>query len=250
MEDSKIEKNNGLKYKAETILKHKLRLTELKDRKARDKLKSRQIYKEKLNLKRNIKKPEDFVRDYRRRQKNYADYKMRKNKKPALQNEMDKVFFVLRIRGNKNLSKPQSTILKRMGLKKIHEAHFFKNTDETRDNLKRLENHVVFGALDVEVARELITKRSFIKTATSIEPVTSNKLIEDVFGKEGMISIEDVAYELIFGGTKFDQIKEKIRTYKINKPTNGYGDKLKPYTKGGVWGYHLKGFSDFISSTI
>ena len=56
-----IRGENGLLYKAETILRHRNRITEIRDRKARQKLESQKIQRQKQKVpKSDVKKPEDL----------------------------------------------------------------------------------------------------------------------------------------------------------------------------------------------
>lgn len=42
---------------------------------------------------------------------------------------------------------------------------------------------------------------------------------------------------------------DKICTFKLNKPTEGYGDKLKPINNGGAWGYN-ENLNDLVKKMI
>ena len=62
----KLEKTrSGLIYKTETILKNKTKLKELRERKAKQKLKNIITLKNRTKIKDEIKRPEDFVINYR-----------------------------------------------------------------------------------------------------------------------------------------------------------------------------------------
>ena len=41
-----------------------------------------------------------------------------------------------------------------------------------------------------------------------------------------------------------------IRTFKLVKPTEGYGDKKLPISKGGAWGQFNGDFSEFVFKMI
>lgn len=38
--------------------------------------------------------------------------------------------------------------------------------------------------------------------------------------------------------------------FKLNKPSNGYGIKYLPVTKGGAWGYRSEGLDSILSKMI
>lgn len=237
-----------LKYRVETLLRNKVKLEELRDKKSRDKLLSKKLHKEKVSRKKLIKTPEELIRNYRNNRRNYKDYKFRKNKAQKVEIG-EKVVFAIRISSKATLSKPQNSVFRKLGLLKVHEGAFFVNSENLQESLRKVLNHVIFGPLKDEVARELILKRSFIKTSEQVVPVTTNKLVEDLIGN-GLVSLNDLVFELSMGGSNFDRIKEKLRPYKLTKPTHGYGDKNKPFKAGGSWGYYSDKFSDIVSKMI
>ena len=245
-----MEGDGSLRFRAETVLRHKERLENLRDARARNRLEARKIYKDKLKLKKDFIRPEDLVRDYRRKQLNYADYKLRKNKKAALESGAGEVVFVVRVQGSKNLTNQQKSILNKLGLRKIHEGHFFLNTEELKTKLKCVENQIVFGALTFASAKELVNKRAFFIKGDEVAPLTSNKPVEDHLGSHGLVCIEDLVAELVKGGKKFEQVKKFLCSFKLNKPSGGYGDKKRSVRQGGVWGFYPDGLNDLLAQMI
>ena len=81
MSEDLIKGENGLIYKTATYIKHSTKLREIRQMKAKQKLES--IIKQKKNQKiekSDIKRPEDFVMNYRNKQRNYSHYLTRKSK--------------------------------------------------------------------------------------------------------------------------------------------------------------------------
>lgn len=42
----------------------------------------------------------------------------------------------------------------------------------------------------------------------------------------------------------------KLCTFKLNKPTEGYGDKLIPVQKGGAWGDRKENLDELVGKMI
>lgn len=82
-----------------------------------------------------------------------------------------------------------------------------------------------------------------------MKPITSNQKIEEAFGDFGILCVEDLVAEIYSNGENQSKILDKVSTFKLNKPTEGYGDKLTPKNKGGAWGEN-KEISNLILSMI
>jgi len=212
-EDSEIiQGDNGLLYKAETILRHRNRISEINERKARQKLESIKIQKQKQRVPKNeIKKPEDLVMNYREQQKNYASYKIRKSAPiDSIDLEIGGLVLILRIRGDKHLSPQQKGIFRKLGLKKQHEANFFLVTDELKKMIRAIENFVIYGYVTKALVKALISKRGYLKVEKELKPINSNKVVEDVLGSLGMVCIEDLVSEIFHRGTNFENLKKFV----------------------------------------
>ena len=245
--------NSGLIYKAETVLKHKNKLDEIRERKAKQKLASIQIQRQAQKApKSDIKRPEDFVRAYRETQKNYTDYKKRKQRNKANSGELNigDVLLVLRIRGDKNLSAQQKKLLSKLRIKKQHEAVLLRVDQPLIDILKSVENCVIYGHISHAVAKELVTKRGQLRKDKQIVSINSNEVVENVLGELGIICIEDIVSAIARGNKDFDVVQKHLCTFKLSKPTEGYGDKRLPITKAGVWGYRGNGMNELVNVMI
>ena len=80
--------------------------------------------------------------------------------------------------------------------------------------------------------------------------MSSNKKVEEVMGDLGIICVEDLVSELYQKGSNFDQVANRLCTFKLNKPTEGYGEKHVPQTKGGAWGLCQEKFNTLVESMI
>jgi len=202
---------NGLIYKAETILRHKNRLNEIAERKAKQKIESFNIQKSKQKVPKNeIIKPEEFVNAYREKQRNFSYYKLRKNSSKVIDLEENSVILVLRIKGDKNLSTQQRKILRKMGLFRAHEAHIFKVDESLKNHLKAVENFVIYGKINRKTIKQLISKRGKFLVEKKVELISSNKIVEDILGNFGIVCVEDMVGEISGGSKNFSEVKNAL----------------------------------------
>ena len=202
---------NGLIYKAETVLLRKNRINEKAEQKAKQKIESFKIQKDKQKKpKLEIVRPDQFVDDYKQKQKNYAYFKLRKHNKKEVKINDDEILLVLRIRNDKNLSDNQKRILKRLGLHKVHEAHIFRADSALRDQLKLIENFVIYGHINRKTLKSLISKRGNFKVENKLQLISSNKIVEDVLGNYGIVCVEDIVGELVSNPKLFPEIKTRL----------------------------------------
>lgn len=195
-----------------------------------------------------IKRPEDFVHNYRNTQRNYSHYLKRKRKDIG-DCDSKELVFVIRIKGSKNLSENQKKLFNLLKLKKIHEARLFRLTPEIKKILTSLENQITFGKINQNTFQNLILKRGYVRNGKQIVAINSNQKIEDVLGELGIVCVEDLVAEMYLTMQNFEEINKKLCTFKLNKPNEGYGNKLAPASKGGVWGEN-KSLEDLVKKMI
>lgn len=92
-------------------------------------------------------------------------------------------------------------------------------------------------------------KRGYVRNGKQIVAINSNQKIEDVLGELGIVCVEDLVAEMYLTMQNFEEINKKLCTFKLNKPNEGYGNKLAPASKGGVWGEN-KGLEDLVKKMI
>ena len=204
--------NSGLLYKAETVLRHSNRLSEIREKKARQKIESMKAQQRNTRApKSEVRRPEDFVRAYREQQKNFADYKRRKGRRGGSQGPAaGDVVMLLRVRSGKNLSAQQSRLLTKLRLKKTHEGALLRVDEALLGLLKSLENCLVYGHLRRETVRELLCKRGFLRKDKAITQITSNQVVEDALGSLGLVCIDDVVSAVVRGGKHFDTVQKHL----------------------------------------
>ena len=65
------------------------------------------------------------------------------------------------------------------------------------------EPYITWGTPNLKSVRDLIYKRGFVKVDGKRTPITSNDLIEDKLGKQGIICVEDLVHEIFTVGPNF-----------------------------------------------
>lgn len=229
-----------LEFKAETILKS------YKKNDKKNSSKAKEIFMKKIeNSKRKnyvaekIIRPETLIHQHINKVKNYQYFKSKSAKKFKNIDKVNsaKVLFIIRIRGNADISKQQKYILNSLHLNKQHEGTFILPTTENLEKLKKIENYIMFGEISKDIIKDLITKRTYLNKGKELKPLKSNKDVEDFFGDIGLICVDDIVYEILIGSSNVPKIINIIKKFKLNKPTNGYINKYKPAEKGGSWGY-------------
>lgn len=60
----------------------------------------------------------------------------------------------------------------------------------------------------------------------TVTAINSNKVVEMKFGEIGMLCIEDIVSEIFKQGNNAEKIIDGLSTFKLNKPTDGYGNKF------------------------
>lgn len=120
----------------------------------------------------------------------------------------------------------------------MHQAVFLKYTDDVKAALSLVEPYVIYGTPNVGTVRELIFKYGFIKNNGKKIPISSNTQIEAIFGKSGIICVEDIVHEIFTVGGNFDRVTKAIYPFVLPNPKDGWiGKKGQGFQKGGIAGY-------------
>jgi len=148
-----------------------------------------------------------------------------------------KLVFVIRIKGiNKIAPKPRK-ILQLLRLIQINNGVFVRITKATAEMLRVVEPWVAYGEPNLKSVRELIYKRGYGKIDKQRIPLTNNSLIEEVLGKHGIISIEDLIHEIYTVGPNFKQASNFLWPFKLSSPTGSFRTrKFKHFIEGGDLG--------------
>jgi len=220
----------------ETLLKKR----KSKEKAIAEKLAAAKERKEAQKKKREVifKRAEQYVKEYRdaEREKIRLSRQAKKDGSFYIPAET-KLVFVIRIKGiNKIAPKPRK-ILQLLRLIQINNGVFVRITKATAEMLRVVEPWVAYGQPNLKSVRELIYKRGYGKIDKQRIPLTNNSLIEEVLGKHGIISIEDLIHEIYTVGPNFKQASNFLWPFKLSSPTGGFRTrKFKHFIEGGDLG--------------
>ncbi|KAF0909769.1 hypothetical protein E2562_000095 [Oryza meyeriana var. granulata] len=153
-----------------------------------------------------IKRPEDFVREFRNKELDFVRMRTRLKvrKLPPAESLSSKLIFAICIPGTTDLHPHMRKILRKLRL---------------TQNVKELIYKKGQGFMD---------KEPF--------PLTSNDLIEKALGEHGIICLEDVVHEIATVGPHFKEASNFLMPFKLKCPERRLQMKKKPYKDGGVSG--------------
>ena len=107
----------------------------------------------------------------------------------------------------------------------------------------------------------LIYKRGHIRKDDKVVGISSNQLVEDLLGSEGLICIEDLVHSLHLGDKHLDKVLTTLwyricwiivnSPFKLSKPKEGVlkGGR-KAFDKGGDWGNRGEQINKLIAAMI
>lgn len=218
-----------------------------------------------------FKKPEFFVAVYRKAERDDKRIK-RELMKHGLQRKHMKdgeLVVVLRHRGNISISYNKFRInailvsgthiaseqcinlLNQIGLRRMHQAVFLRFTADVKAVLGLVEPYVIYGTPDVISVRDLIFKYGFIKHKGKKTSISSNTVIEEIFGDSGIICVEDLVSEVVTVGPSFDKVTKAIYPFVLPNPKDGWiGKKGLSFEKGGIAGYRGKGLNEMLKKIL
>ncbi|XP_047341825.1 60S ribosomal protein L7-1 [Impatiens glandulifera] len=234
-----------LDYVPETILKKRRNNEEWAIKR---KLQLQQRVKKSKGDRSEIKKPEQFIREFRERELDFIQMKSRsKRQRRAPVMAESKLIFVTRIRGTTDMHPTTRKILYTLRLRKIFSGVFLKANDRTMDLLLKVQPFVTFGYPNLKSVRDLIFKKGVGKFEKQKIPLTDNNIIEQALGQYGMLSIEDLVHEIANVGKHFKEINGFLCPFILNKPEKALTGKKKLYKDGGDTGNREIEINDLIS---
>ncbi|XP_072973295.1 large ribosomal subunit protein uL30y-like [Typha angustifolia] len=229
MED---EETKPLPYVRETVLK-KRKTNEDWAVKRRERLGARKN-RGKENSKFAIKRPEEFVKEYRDKELDLVRMKHRlKLRRLPADNIRSKLLFVIRIHGSKDMHPMTRKILNKLRLRQILTGVFVKANEATLKMLVSVEPFITYGYPNLKSVRELIFKKGCGKIDKERIPLTNNDVIEQALGKFGVICLEDIMHEIATVGSHFKEVASFLSPFKLKCPEGRLRMKKKPYKNGG-----------------
>eukprot|EP01053_Blabericola_migrator_P013587 Blabericola_migrator_1__13586@NODE_99_length_14373_cov_95_300643_g89_i0_p7_GENE_NODE_99_length_14373_cov_95_300643_g89_i0NODE_99_length_14373_cov_95_300643_g89_i0_p7_ORF_typecomplete_len260_score74_36Ribosomal_L30_N/PF08079_12/0_03Ribosomal_L30_N/PF08079_12/1_4e04_NODE_99_length_14373_cov_95_300643_g89_i090429821 len=142
----------------------------------------------------------------RRHQTKFAAPKLK------VSNDVAKVLLVV-----KNIYREMSAVswrdLQELGLTRQSLAILLPNTKESMKRLKAVEHFVYYGHPTIEIIRDLFVKHGYLKSG---EPLSNNLLVEEAFGEQGLLSIDDLVHEIYTCGEAFETIVQNLKPFTLD----------------------------------
>ncbi|XP_020102409.1 60S ribosomal protein L7-2-like [Ananas comosus] len=229
------EEPQPLTYVHETVLK-KRKNNEEWAVKRRQRLGARKQQKRE-DLKLAIKRPEEFVKEYRDKELDLVRMKHRlKMHKLPSHDIKSKLLFVIRIHGSKDMHPKTRKILNKLRLRQILSGVFLKANEATLTMLLSVEPFITYGYPNLKSVKELIYKKGCGWANRENVPLTENNAIEQALGKLGIICIEDIVREIATVGPHFKEVASFLLPFTLKCPERRLRMKKKPYKNGGDTG--------------
>ena len=149
-----------------------------------------------------------------------------------------RVAIVVRIRGINQTSPKVKKTLQLLRLRQIHNAVFVRLNKATIEMLRLVEPYIAYGYPNLKTVRELVYKRGFAKLNKQRVPLMKNEQVEQVLGKFGILSVEDLIHEIYTVGPHFKECANFLWPFKLSSPNGGFSKKLLHFNEGGDYGNH------------
>ncbi|KAH6771892.1 Ribosomal protein L30/L7 family protein [Perilla frutescens var. frutescens] len=195
-----------------------------------------------------IKKPEQFIREYRDKEIDFIQMKSRgKRSRLASVTLESKLLFVIRIRGKNDMHPNTRKILYSLRLRKIFSGVFVKANEGLMELLQKVEPYVTYGYPNVKSVKDLIYKKGVVKVGKERIPLTDNNIVEQELGQHNIICIEDIANEIVNVGSHFKAVTSFLCPFVLNNPEKALQGKKKRFDDGGDSGNRKDQINDLLS---
>ena len=207
-----------------------------------------------------IKRPEQFVREFRIKEGSHN--KMKRRKRETLRRAhvnvsksdmLGTVGIVVRIHEGRHSSKEIKEDLRKFGLNKKYDAVFMKLDEKSIRKLKPLDAYVAYGYVNYKLVDELLHRRAYTDFDGGRRPLSDNRTIEKAFGKYGILCLNDLANEIYSVGVHYKEALSALQTFKLASPVGHLEKKIlqqhdEVEEKGGF--LRGDGMNDFLMKII
>ncbi|KAI8529410.1 hypothetical protein RHMOL_Rhmol12G0222900 [Rhododendron molle] len=196
-----------------------------------------------------IKKPEQFIKDFRDRELDLIQMKQRgKRKRRGSVTPESKLLFVIRIGGKTDMHPKTRKLLYSLRLRRIFNGVFVKANERMMEILQLVEPFVTYGYPNLKNVKDLIYKKGLAKIDKQRVPLTDNNIVEQALGNHGILCIEDIVNEVATVGPHFKEVIGLLCPFTLNKPDNkALFGKKKLYKDGGDTGNRQYQINELIS---
>lgn len=201
------------------------------------KRKQTQIQKAKLKTKEIFKRAEQYVIEYRKKQKQELALK-REAKKAGNFYVPDepKLAFVVRIKGINKIHPRPRKVLQLLRLRQINNGVFVKLNKATIQMLRIADPFIAWGYPSQKIIRQLVYKRGYVKQNGQRIPLSDNNIVEEKLGKHNIICVEDMIHEIWTVGPNFKKVTNFLWPFKLSNPVGGFNKKANHFVEGGDYG--------------
>ncbi|KAK9232498.1 hypothetical protein WN943_022744 [Citrus x changshan-huyou] len=175
-----------------------------------------------------IKRPEQFIKQFR-------------------DQELDLIRMKQRGKSTSDMHRRTKKILYNLRLRRIFSGVFVRATDGMLEVLQKVEPYVTYGYPNLVNVKELIYKKGYATVDRQRIPLTDNNIIEQTLGKYGIICIEDIVHEIANVGPHFKEVVNFLGPLTLNKPEGGLLGKKQPFKDGGEAGNREEEINELIS---
>ncbi|XP_042004037.1 60S ribosomal protein L7-1-like [Salvia splendens] len=195
-----------------------------------------------------IKKPEQFIREYRDKELDLVQMKSRgKRIRSASVTPESNLLFVIRIRGKNDMHPKTRKILYSLKLRKIRTGVFVKASAGMMEMLQKVELYVTYGYPNLKSVKDLIYKKGVVRVGKERIPLTDNNIVEQELGKHSIICIEDIVNEIVAVGPYFKSVTSFLCPFVLNNPEKVLQGKKKRFEDGGDSGNRKDKINELIS---
>lgn len=239
------EEGQQLPYVNEIVLKKR---KNNEDWALKRKLRLENIQQSKVNASKPIiRRPEDFVKEYREKELDFVRTKLRMRiRKLSEDSVKSNLLFVIRIAGSKDMHPTTKKTLRMLRLRQKFTGVFLKANEQNLKKILSVEPFITYGYPSLKSVRELIHKRGVGNIEKEKIPLTNNNVIEEMFGKYGIVCLEDLVNEIYSIGPHFKDVTRFLFPFQLKKPNSIYPYKKKHFNNGGDSGNREDKINEFI----
>lgn len=206
-----------------------------------------------------IKRPEQFVREFRIKEGSQNKMKRRKRETERRSHpDVPKsdirltVGVAVRIHEGRHSSTEIKEELRKLGLSKKYDAVFIRLDENGIRKLKPLDAYVAYGYISYKMTDELIHRRAYTDLGGMKRPLSDNMAIEKALGDKGILCLNDLTSEVYNIGVNFDAALSVFKTFKLASPLGHYEKKVLHVhdaveEKGGFLGDKMDQFLEKIA---
>ncbi|XP_075511096.1 large ribosomal subunit protein uL30z-like [Primulina tabacum] len=182
-----------------------------------------------------IKKPEQFIREFRDKELDLIQMKCRgrRLRRWATATFDSELLFIIRIGGKNDMHPQTRKLLYSLRLRKIFSGVFVQGNERIMEILQKVEPYVTYGYPNLKSVKDLIYKKGVVKVGKQRIPLTDNNIVEQELGQNNIICIEDIVSEIANVGTHFKAVTNFLRPFVLNNPDKALSGRKKRFKDGG-----------------